>query len=182
MSAPDPTPFLRELRREFDLAFARPEEDRSRAAGMALLGVGVRDLPLALPLEALASIDAGRVVEPLPGAAPGVLGLAGLRGQLVAVFDLAALLGLPGSGPAPRWFATIRRAPSIAVAFGRFEGRFDAAGPAPEVETSAPRVPFVSHHVRDGSTVRAVVDLDAVLSSLERAAGDPRQESSEEVR
>ena len=52
----------------------------------------------ALPVEHVREIARLGDVSPVPGAGEVVLGVRNLRGQVLPVFDLAALLGVAGSG------------------------------------------------------------------------------------
>jgi purine-binding chemotaxis protein CheW len=56
----------------------------------------------ALPVEAVREVAQLGDVTPVPGAAPAVLGVRNLRGQVLPVADLRALLDLPRSEPARR--------------------------------------------------------------------------------
>ena len=84
---------LAELRESFDRGFALPPADASRAGDAFLIvraGDGaVRDLAG----RASWAWRVDRKIVPLPLQVPGLLGLAGLRGQLTPVFSLASLLG-----------------------------------------------------------------------------------------
>ena len=50
----------------------------------------------ALPVDEVSEVGELGEVTPLPGSAPEVLGLRNLRGQVVPVVDLAAMLGVGG--------------------------------------------------------------------------------------
>ncbi|WP_427132088.1 chemotaxis protein CheW [Pseudarthrobacter sp. S9] len=63
-----------------------------------LLPVGA-DL-YAVPIDRVKEVVAAPGLTRLVTAPPGVLGLFNLRGQIVPLLDTAALLGLPGAGPA----------------------------------------------------------------------------------
>ena len=56
----------------------------------------------ALPVDGVLEVAELGDVTPVPGAPPSVLGVRNLRGQLIAVVDLAALFGLEGDGPRER--------------------------------------------------------------------------------
>jgi purine-binding chemotaxis protein CheW len=55
---------------------------------------------LALPVEHVREIARLGALSPVPGAGEVVLGVRNLRGQVLPVFDLAALLGRPAGEPA----------------------------------------------------------------------------------
>lgn len=50
----------------------------------------------ALPVDGVLEVAEFGDVTPVPGADPAVLGVRNLRGQVIPVLDLAALLGVPG--------------------------------------------------------------------------------------
>jgi len=52
----------------------------------------------ALPVDGVLEVAELGDVTPVPGAPPSVLGVRNLRGQLIAVVDLATLFGLEGDG------------------------------------------------------------------------------------
>jgi chemotaxis signal transduction protein len=85
---------LAELKAEFDASFSRPAI-RAEARWEVLLRLRVGGAALAVPLEQLSGLHALPRVVPLPDSPPTLLGVTGLRGQLVAVHELAACLGLP---------------------------------------------------------------------------------------
>lgn len=125
---------LRSLRTEFDQSFARIRQP-PEAPGTDFLLIRVAGEPYALRLAEVSALEADRAVTPVPSDAPALLGVAGLRGALVAVFDLAQLLGQApasrarpapqppqGSPPGPRWLVLVK-ATQTAMAFDDFEGQ-----------------------------------------------------------
>lgn len=121
MSVPtDLDPRAAALRREFDAAFAV-----AQAAGgeerVPLLGLRIRGDAYAVPLTALRGLAGDWQAVPLPGASPALHGLAGIRGELVPVYDLGAVLGYPGN-EACRWLALLAGGQPLAVAFAGCTG------------------------------------------------------------
>lgn len=154
------------LRRDFDSAFSRPSGLRERT-GDELVEVEARGERYALRLAQVGALFAAPAVRPVPGPFAELLGLAGYRGTLVPVFDLAALLGRPGS-TSPGWVALHRGADAVAFAFDRFVGQLQerevealASGPA-----SGHR--FVSGAMRRDGALVPVVDLGALVSEISR--------------
>jgi purine-binding chemotaxis protein CheW len=77
------------------LAVAPPEARQSRlVAQVALVGAGTRRF--GIPVEGLREIVPMPDVTPLPGLPPWMLGLAHLRGEIMAVLDLGVLFGEGG--------------------------------------------------------------------------------------
>jgi purine-binding chemotaxis protein CheW len=107
------------LREAFDAGFARASVVETRA-NHNLLALTVGGDAYAIDMREVASLDADRRITPLPTTVPELAGLAGLRGAIVPVYDLAQLLGYPRPGAA-RWLVVAAAAP-VALAFERFDG------------------------------------------------------------
>lgn len=110
------------LRRAFDERFARPADQGVRSTvGLILVDLGSERF--AMRLTALSGFEPLRRCVPLAGAAPGVLGIAGVRGRSIPVFDLAQALALRETEP-PRWLALCEHAgTAMAFAFAGFAGQ-----------------------------------------------------------
>lgn len=161
---------LHSLRSEFDQSFARVRQP-PEGPGSDFLLIRVAGEPYALRLAEVAALEADRAITPVPGDAPGLLGVAGLRGTLVAVFDLAQLLGLGGgsalgsasSSAASRWLVLVRGT-LVAVAFGEFEGQrrltVDALATALDGGQS-------QEMARSGGVSRPIIQLGALAARCE---------------
>nr|BFE56992.1 hypothetical protein GCM10020063_015180 [Dactylosporangium thailandense] len=169
---------LAELREEFDRSFADPP--RSAVAGhddlLAIRAGGVR---YALRLTQAAGLFPDRPVTRLPGPLGALLGVAGFRGAIVPVYDLAAVLGTGGTaagsadgGTGPRWLVLAAGQPAVALAFTELDGhlRIPSDGLVEEADGHGPHgclrgiVPLP-----DGA--RPIVDVPAVRAAV-RAAVD----------
>ena len=136
------------LRRDFDAAFAEPalQEEAGHVDLLLIASGGAR---YALRLAEIAAITADPKITAVPAAAPALLGLAFAGGSLVAVYDLAAVIGHQPAA-APRWLALAAGSTPVALAFDHLEGhrrlRSDEAGDVVTLD-SGPRpvisVPFV---------------------------------------
>ncbi|XXY49250.1 chemotaxis protein CheW [Sorangium sp. So ce269] len=152
---------LAELQRAFDASFAAPAEARPEEPARGL-AIRAGDRRLVARVDELAAVEPCRRIVPLAGGPPGLLGLAGLRGRLVAVYDLAALVaGRPRAGvagPAPRWLLVCAEHPEIALAIDELEGhaRFSCAEVHPDDGADT------------GEHVREVVDVDGAPRGLLR--------------
>jgi len=112
---------LIDLREGFDTSFSLPPPPPPEL-GEALLRLRVGGSSLAVRLRHLSGLHLLPRVVRLPGAPASVLGVAGLRGQLIAVHDLAALLGLAASEEPPRWLLLASGARRVGLAVAGFEG------------------------------------------------------------
>jgi chemotaxis signal transduction protein len=159
---------LAELRESFDREFSLPRQER-REKGQEFLIVGAGGQRHALRLDDVLGLQRGRKIVPLPGAAAGLLGLAGIAGRLTPVFDLNALLGGSAGTEAPQWLVVCKGQWPLALAFDRFEGcvqapREDVFTPADAAATRLTR-----QAVRiDGRTL-CIIDVQAVVATIKES-------------
>jgi chemotaxis signal transduction protein len=155
-----------ELKRMFDQTFAEaPRSDASPEDDLLAISVGAD--PYAIRLSEVAGLLADRRVTWLPGSVPELIGLMGLRGALVPVYDLRALLGY-ARGIVPRWFL-IAAATQVAIAFDRFDGHLRvprAAGSTGSAPSVATPLPCVHEVVRTHEFVRPIIHMPAVLDAI----------------
>lgn len=125
MSSETATSPAERLRREFDATFAHVP-----AAGAAqhldFLSIRAGDRPYALRLSEIAGLAAGKALTPLPRSAPGLAGIAGFRGLIIPVYDLAVLLG-HGPGESLRWLALTGGVVTVGLAFDKLEAHVRVA-------------------------------------------------------
>jgi chemotaxis signal transduction protein len=111
---------LLELRESFDRSFSEPLA-REVEPMLDLLAIRVGRESYALRLSEIAALEADRTITSVPSEHPELLGIAGVRGAVVAVFDLASLLDLPRPDGA-RWLVLAKGTP-LAFAFNAFDGQ-----------------------------------------------------------
>ncbi|HVV83995.1 MAG TPA: chemotaxis protein CheW [Kofleriaceae bacterium] len=145
------------LRASFDLGFAEPAASAA-AAVEELLAIRVAGRPYAVRLPDISALVVDRPVVALPTGLRSLLGVAGLRGALVAVHDLRTLLGLAAAAP-PRWMIVTAGDP-LALAFDGFERHLRL--PAGTVATSG------AVQLIPGDEPRPVLDLAAIRAGIER--------------
>jgi purine-binding chemotaxis protein CheW len=157
---------LAELRRAFDETFALPPPQRPQAQIEFVLVVAGGER-YAIRMSELAGLEVNRKIVPLPGGPRGLLGLSAVQGQLIPVFELAALLGAGARGGAPRWLALHRSQELIGLAFDEFQGSrrlppdaIHALEPAPE------QTPLSRHAIRVDSGLVHVLDLPLIVSAV----------------
>jgi len=158
------------LRAEFDRSFAAVP-DPTTSAVENLLAIGVGEEQYLLRLSAVSELHAGKTVTWLPSPVPELLGIAGFRGTVLPVYDLAMLLGKPKAA-APRWVVVAKDA-HVALAFEAFIGFVRARSEAivPNTHDAAARQ---IREMLSGEIVRPIVHLAAILEPLlarGRAAG-----------
>lgn len=163
---------LHSLRESFDRAFAEPLAPPGGAT-VDLLAVRVRGEPYVLCASEVEAVQVDRMITPVPSRNAELLGIIGMRGLIVAVYDLAALLGVEGveGGEARRWLA-LAKGSALAFAFDVFEGQLrveQLTKPKGEARSSEPLGDLV--HVL--GVPRRRVRIDALVLALgERAQAD----------
>jgi chemotaxis signal transduction protein len=144
-----------------------------------LLAVRVAGDPYALRVREITGLVASRKIVPLPSKRPELLGIAGNRGSLVAVYSLAALLGYGADSKPTPWLALAGGSDPIGLGFEAFEGFLRVR--SEEMHASRP-TEGAGHHVEEivlaGNQSRRVVDIASTLAALEvhtGAAGSPKE-------
>ncbi|MGE0453562.1 MAG: chemotaxis protein CheW [Vicinamibacteria bacterium] len=164
-----------QLRGDFDRSFATAER-AERAEFTDVLAVRIATQGYALRASDLAGLFKARAVTPIPSPRPELLGLAGLRGRVVPVYDLRLLLGHP-RGERPRWLVLAAGPEALALAFDDFEGQFrvareDLTGAGPR---TAPKPD--GQAVRTGDVLRRILDVPSLVEAIKAARGeDPSKE------
>lgn len=155
------------LRRAFDQGFSLPPPD-VRHDHVALIALAIGTERYALRVSELAGLEPAGCIVPLPGGTEPLLGICGLRGRLVPIFDLGALVGQP-VGKSPRWLALHGDDPSIGLAFTELEGYLQA--------DRADLLPATTRHateaVKSDASLRPILDLPSLKSTLGQRAGLP---------
>src|SRR5687768_16340417 len=95
------------LRRDFDPSFREPLHDIAAIQHRDLLAIRVAGAAYALRLTDVVGLHGAAKLTRVPSAVPEFLGLLGVRGLLVPVYDLARCLGYQDK-QALRWVALVR--------------------------------------------------------------------------
>jgi purine-binding chemotaxis protein CheW len=149
------------LRAEFDTAFARASAPA--ASGVSLLAIRIGGSPYAIRvLDARGLVPVSAVV-PVPSGRPEVLGIVGLRGEILPVYGLARMV-LGAEDDPPRWLILAGATDRVGLGFTGFEGHLVAA--------QSELMPASGHagtrHVRElytGTPPRPVLDLASLVSA-----------------
>ncbi|AKT43670.1 chemotaxis protein CheW [Chondromyces crocatus] len=157
---------LRELRQTFDEGFARAEAEQD-AEPILLLGLHVGMSRFAVPIADLAGVHPCSKIAPLPTGPEGLLGLAGVRGRLYAVYALGALLGVDASAEAPRWLLLAKGAESVAFAVSDVDAHLRAKGTELRPFDGA-RGGYVGWLLEQGARRLGVLDVRSLLSTIEQ--------------
>lgn len=160
---------LLSLRDGFDRSFAEPLAPVG-GASVDLLAIRVGGEPYALLASEIAAVQVDRVLTAVPSKNRELLGIIGVRGSILAVYDLGALLGLSG-GDARRWLA-VAKGSALAFAFDGFEGQIrveQLTQATAEARSSEP----LGDLVHALGVPRRLVRIDVLVSALgERAQAD----------
>ncbi len=159
-----------ELRRSFDEIFARPRPERGGALE-DLLAIRVGAHPYALRLAELRGLERTPKLTPLPAAAAELLGLAAIRGRLVTVFSLAALLGYGATRDGHGWLALCERGELVGLAFDGFEGHRRVAATAIHPAAEGARREHLTQVLSLTEGSRPLVDTLSIVNVLRARAG-----------
>lgn len=162
------------LRREFDLSFAQAP-GRGTEQRASLLAIRIGGDPYAIRVADINGIHADCHIMALPTPIPELRGVAGFRGQMVPVYDLAALLGYARCA-SPRWLVLLgqRRREALALAFESFEMHFsvphtDGVSPPGDVPSQpGPARPHVLDAVSEQGRVWPVIQLQSLHTDLQK--------------
>ena len=164
-----------ELREEFDRTFALSPTAQGEEGFESLLAIRVAGNAYAVRLSEISGLVNNRKTVPFPSPIPEFLGVAGIRGELVAVYSLAALLGCGLTGDTPRWLMICRPHDPVGLAFPEFESFLrispSAIHPARRGEGLRDHVTEV---VRASATVRAVLSIPSMLQAIKGRIGKGR--------
>jgi chemotaxis signal transduction protein len=158
------------MRISFDESFA--SAPRLRGEGLEpLLRIRAGEEALALrSIHITGLLRIGRVL-PVPSRIPELLGITGIRGTLVPVFDLAALLGLRSGGAQPRWLALTRGETPVALAFDQIDGQIEVSRANIYEHQASPSREHIKEVAHIGPAAHDVVDIPAVVETIRQRAG-----------
>ncbi|MBX9348608.1 chemotaxis protein CheW [Chromobacterium piscinae] len=161
------------LREEFDRSFSLAPA--SPAAGSVnLLTIRIGTEPYAIRLADIRGLHADRSILELPSPLPELLGVTNFRGQIVPVYQLAALLG-KAAGAAPRWMVLAKASAPLALAFEAFDSHICADAGQLIASADAAGQGRPREGVRTGAGVVPVLDIGALAAQIEaRTAHAPQ--------
>ena len=164
-----------ELRDAFDRARAIPLSTAGVEQVEGLLSIRVVGDPYAIRVSEISGLANDRKVVAFPSSISELLGVAGMRGGLVSVYSLAALLGYGREAGQPRWLVLCGAEESVGLAFSDFEGYFTV--PSTQVyaadQGDAARA-RVKHVLRAADLVCTVVSIPDILESIKRRCNNSR--------
>ncbi len=166
MSTSDSASRARELAEAFDRAFALPERV-AEESGMPALAIRAGSDAYVLPLDGLSAVSRRAKIVALPGAPLAQVGVAGIRGGLVAVFSLPALLGYDVPVAGLEWIAVTAGARPLALGFEVLEGQIAVPKTAVVAAPTGARRHVTGLVRLDGdATVRGLLDTTSMLARI----------------
>jgi chemotaxis signal transduction protein len=162
-----------EMRRAFDESFANPItlDEKARLPALVVMIAGRRWV---VRLPDIAGVARVKPPLPVPGGSAGLLGLTGVRGALVPVYSLAALLGLTESPKGDTcWLALVSHGGTLGLAFDELERHIELAAEAVHAAADGSKsceVPAANGDLL-GSEHLPMVDIATVIATIEKGAG-----------
>ena len=154
-----------ELRRAFDRNFTEAQHFET-ATAEDFLSIHVGGDPYALRLGDVAGLYSDKRVTGLPSRVAELRGIAGFRGTMLPVYDLAALLRYPLAS-SPRWMVVSSEA-KVAFAFDGFDGHFRFTRPSVAEHDGPDQREHVREVVRTDSLIRPIVHLSSIVAAIRK--------------
>ena len=123
----------------------------------------------AIKVSEISGLVNDRKTVALPSPVPELLGVAGIRGGLVPVYSLAALLGYSQDPGRARWLALCGSEEPVGLAFSDFEGYLRV--PVSQVyaaEQKGVTRAYLKHVLCVADMVRAVVSIPYLVEMIKR--------------
>ena len=157
------------LRRHFDEAFAAPAASMTECIE-DFLAIRVGSDPYALRLSEIAGLHVGVKIVPVPSPVAQLLGVVGIRGMMVPIYDLAALLGHPPEANS-RWFVLARAPQPVGFAFETFEWHLQVSQASladgnGEASGTGGTAPHMRGTVRAAGALRPIIHLASMLEMI----------------
>jgi purine-binding chemotaxis protein CheW len=163
-----------DMRKAFDRAFAEPPPPEAEAAA-DYLGIRIGGIAYAVALSEIGAVFADKKIAPLPSGASELLGVAGVRGDIVPVFSLGALIGQGGGDEKPRWLV-LAGGGRAGFAFDVLDGHLRI--PIAQIAAVASPKGFVTANAVIGKEARPIVSIASLMEHLERRAGHGAKEQT----
>jgi chemotaxis signal transduction protein len=168
-----------DLRSAFDRERAIPSSAQAVEQVEGLLSIRVSGNPYAIRVSEISGLANDRKIVAFPSPIPELLGVAGIRGGLVSVYSLAALLGYSREAVQARWLVLCGAEEPVGLSFSAFEGYITV--PLTQVyatdQRDAERA-HVKHVLRAADLVCAIVSIPDILQSI-KGRCDSRRPSKE---
>ena len=140
---------------------------------MHLLIVRIGTARFALKVADLAGLARAQTVVPILGAGSELLGIAGLKGRMVAVYSLTAMIGSTElSTEQNRWMVLCRCEKEIALAFTAVTGTMMV--PRAELSPASPgATPHATDAVGSGSSQLWLLNVSSIAENIVKKTEAP---------
>jgi chemotaxis signal transduction protein len=156
-----------ELRQTFDRSFVEAQHVEA-VATEDFLAIHVGGDPYVLRLAEIGGLFVDKSITELPSRVAELKGIAGFRGAMLPVYDLAALLGYPRAN-ATRWMVRAAGAP-VALAFDSFDGHFRFSRDAVASHGDSSSSEHIHEIVRADNRTRSIIHLPSVIAAIRKRA------------
>jgi chemotaxis signal transduction protein len=166
---------IAELRDAFDQTYAIPAVSQAAEQTENLLSIRVARDPYAIKISEISGLANDKRTVAFPSPVPELLGVAGIRGGLVPVYSLAALLGYSQDEGEARWLALCGSEEPVGLAFSNFEGYLRV--PLTQVYAAKQKdatPAHVKYVLRTADMVRAVVSIPYLVEMIKRRCNESR--------
>jgi chemotaxis signal transduction protein len=159
-----------DMKKSFDRTFQEPLVERAQEL-VHLLIVRIGTPRFALRVADLAGLARAQTVAPIPGANSELLGLVGLKGRMVAIYSLAAMIGSPeASTEQNRWMVLCRCEREIALAFTAVTGTMMV--PRAELNPVSPGAPpHATDTVGSGAAQLWLLNVNSIAEAIAKKTG-----------
>lgn len=161
---------LADMQRSFDQSFAGVVVGEAESLERMIM-IRVAGALFLMPADHITGLAKAKRIVLLPSRIPELLGLAGVRGALVPVFDLTAVLELQRHGSAAAWLALAGRDSPIAFAFDELSGQVELARASLYADEGGIARRHVRLLARIGSSVHPVIDIPSILETIRKHTG-----------
>jgi len=157
------------LRSSFDQSFAVAAAAKlERLEG--LLAIRVGGDPYVLRLSQISGLYADRRIVAVPSPVTELLGIVGLRGAMLPVYDLAALLRYPPAA-SPRWMVFARGPQPVGFAFEGFDAHVQVSEDSLVGDEDRPASAVVTREhacgsVRVAGALRLIIQIASVVETI----------------
>lgn len=169
-----------DLRNAFDQSYSLPPSSSGTEQIENLLAIRLAGNPCAIRVTEITGLANNRKTVALPSPIPELLGVAGIRGGLVPVYSLAALLGYARDMAQTRWLALCGNEDQAGLGFSDLEGYIRV--PVAQVY-AASHENVTREHVKDvarvDGMVRAVLSIPSLMEMIRRRCAGNRVSSKQ---
>lgn len=156
----------------FDEERALPFAARSLEQAESLISIRVSGDAYLMRTSEISGLVTERKIVGFPTPVSELLGIAAVRGALLPVYSLAALLGYAAETEQTRWLVLCGAEDPLALAFSGFEGYLRVPlGEFYAAEQKDVARSRVKHVVRRAEMVRAVISIPLIQEAIQTLCG-----------